>query len=947
MKRLKFVCIFILSACILCSIFTACGKKSLESPEITSLNDEYKLSWTPVRDARSYTVKVTPVDDGETKEYTSRRAYYSLASLNEGKYIINIKALSGNDGYSDSEWSVDYEFEKDYESGCVYTLINNNTEYEVLRVGSASGEVVLGDTYRKKPVTGIADAAFKGSGRIEKVVIGENVTSIGENAFYNCTKLVEVVIPESVTSIGKSAFHNCNQLQTINLPSGLTVIEPYTFTTCRSLLDIKLPNVTSIGENAFASCSMLYSVSIPDTVTEICDNAFISCRALTYITIGSGVESIGANAFYGCETIAQIDFADDAKLAEIGEEAFRKCTSIEKVELPQSVTDLGDRVFYECSNLSSVELSDALMHVGVNSFNGTKLYEEALEGDGQFVYADDWLVSWKGTSDESVKEKLTEIKPHTLKQGVVGIADSVFYRSDFTAVDLPESVRVIGKFAFANGVNITRVYTYEDDFTQHSDLTLIDEYAFAGCTSLYLLHLNDGLEKVGRYAFYGCENLKNNATAGRSIIPDSVTFVGSGAFNETKLFKESEGVVYAGSWVVGYNATGNSSSTVTLTGLEDLPVQGIGEYAFYNNTSIRSIAVSTSSARNLRYIGSGAFSGCRNLSAITFSSRLESIESYTFYNCSSLFKVTFTPNLKSIGRSAFYGCTNLDEVDLSESQVEYIGSYAFFNCMNVRKIDLGTEIKTIEDRAFYKCISIEQLTIPSSVESIGERAFYQNEALKTVTFGEGVKSIGDYAFYNCGELTSVEIPDSVEEIGSYAFYKCSAVTRLTIGGGVKSIGDYAFAYLSGITELYIPQSVSSIGRYAFMRCSAIKSITLDSENLSLGTFSFYGCTNATVYTNAGGLPGKWHERWNSSFRPVIWGCELSGDGGYVVSLTLGDGTFTNANAVNGINAPLREGYEFVGWSTVADATEGQFTTAELSQLETGTKVYAVWREIND
>ena len=942
MKKLKLIPVCLLIICLLCCIFTACGKKLLDSPTGFSVNDEYRLSWLAIRNARSYTIKITS-EEGESKEHSSRRAYYSLSNLEEGDYVISVKAISGSNEYGDSEWSDDFEFKKDYESGCIYTLINNNTEYEVSRVGTANGIVVLGDTYRNKPVTSIADSAFKGSGRVEKIVIGKNVKTIGEAAFYNCTKLKEIEIPESVTQIGTSAFHNCNQLETINLPSGYTVIEPYTFRSCRSLLNITLPNVTTIGENAFASCASLLTIEVPDTVVSIGENAFISCKSLTSVSIGSGVETIGVGAFYGCESLNEVSFSENGKLTTIKEEAFRKCSSLEILKIPEGVSDLGDRIFYECEKLDSIDLPDTLMHVGVNAFGGTKIYSDSV-AKGQFVYADGWLVSWTGTFDLDVRSKLTKLDKTVLDNSdIVGIADQVFIYSLLLSLDLPDTVRAIGKYAFAFS-NLTRVYTYENNATLKSDLRLIDEFAFRDCKLLNRLFLNDGLETINRYAFYNCSDLVNNSTSGISIIPSSVTSIGTGVFNKTKLYEDAKDVVYAGDWVVGYKGTGNSS--VMLSGLEDLPVRGISDYAFYKSENIRSVSLASSSANTLRYIGRGAFSGCTNLSAVSFSRQLERVEDYTFYKCASLFKVSFTPRLKSIGRSAFYGCVILDEVDLSESQVSQIGAFAFYNCKNIKKLNLGDSLQQIEERAFYKCLSIESLNIPDSVTIIGERAFYQCEGLKSLSLGNGTKVIGNSAFSGCSAIDSLTIPDSVIEIGNYAFYKCSGITSLKLGSGLKQIGNYAFAYLPLITSLYMPQSVETIGRYAFMRCSSLNSITLNSAELALDTFSFYGCVNMTVYTDVSNLPENWHARWNASFRPVIWGCKLSDDGSFVVSLTVGEDTFSNPKAINGISAPKREGYLFKGWSAVADASEGEYDTAELINLETGTTVYAVWQAAN-
>ena len=225
-KLIKFALLGFLM-CIMSVLFIACGEEKLSAPTGISIDEENRLTWEAVEGARTYAVYIENLDDGETKESASRKTTYSLSSLEEGDYIIKVKAIGGNQ-VEDSAWSKAYEFHKDYETGCLYTLINN-VEYEITRAGSASGTIYIEDFYRGKPVTSIADNAFKGNRRIENVVIGNNVESIGENAFYNCMILNSVTIPDSVKTIGKAAFQSCRSLTKINLPKDLEEIKEYTF----------------------------------------------------------------------------------------------------------------------------------------------------------------------------------------------------------------------------------------------------------------------------------------------------------------------------------------------------------------------------------------------------------------------------------------------------------------------------------------------------------------------------------------------------------------------------------------------------------------------------------------------------------------------------------------------------------------------------------------------
>ena len=115
----------------------------------------------------------------------------------------------------------------------------------------------------------------------------------------------------------------------------------------------------------------------------------------------------------------------------------------------------------------------------------------------------------------------------------------------------------------------------------------------------------------------------------------------------------------------------------------------------------------------------------------------------------------------------------------------------------------------------------------------------------------------------------------------------------------------------------------------------------------MGKHVFYGLLNTTLYVEAESIPEGWDTRFNSSFRPVFWGCEPSEDGSYAKSFTTGENMISNANALNGISAPTKVGYEFVGWSTVEGGTTGEYTSKTISEAAPGTLLYSIWDRQSD
>ena len=152
--------------------------------------------------------------------------------------------------------------------GCGEKEINSNLKYKNLWYkitsdsvtitgcdNNASGELVIPDTIKGKPVTTIGKMAFFRTG--------------------NSSSLTSITIPDSVTSIGDEAFHSCKNLTSITIGAG----------------------VTSIGVSAFDSCSSLTSITIPNGVTSIEDGAFYGCTSLTAVTFLGDAPKIGAEIF--------------------------------------------------------------------------------------------------------------------------------------------------------------------------------------------------------------------------------------------------------------------------------------------------------------------------------------------------------------------------------------------------------------------------------------------------------------------------------------------------------------------------------------------------------------------------------------------------------------------------------------------------------------------------
>ena len=611
--------------------------------------------------------------------------------------------------------------------------------------------------------------------------------------------------------------------------------------------------------------------------------------------------------------------------------------SLSNVVIPDSTQILSKGVFQGCAALADVTLGSGLTAVGADCMEGTAILANA----DKMLVIDGWLIRYLDETADMLR----------ITENIYGIASKACANHPKLAQINIKGVKYVGDRAFYQCPQLYSV-TFDDALLE------LGGYAFFKCPYLKTVNLGNSLQTIGNCAFASCKVLKT------VVIPASVTTVGAQAFHKTAAYNEvKSGPVYMSDWVVDFVSDGSMGTTKLQDG-----TRGIANYAF---NGIKWISVVM--ADSVEYVGRGAFCGSQ-IFLISLSSSIKRIDDYAFYRCDSTnfggatYTLAIPETTEYIGRSAFYECGSILSVIIPGS-VKTIGDYAFYGCsglgetaelsMDSGKVDengnpiyelvphtgvlqLGEGIERIGARAFQGCNYLTKVTIPNSVIELGSHAFYRMESLETVTLGTGITEIPDYTFYKCAALKTVVTLGEITAVGDYAFRGCEALTSLATRH-LSTIGRYAFYGCSALKQMEFTNKLTAIGDYAFRGCSGIPSFTIPASVDTIGKHVFYGLNGTTLYCEAESVPAGWNEYFNSSFRPVFWGCVLSEDGSHVIAVSTDN--LDNSQATRGITAPGCVGYTFQGWSVEQGDDAAEYDADNVAQAPGGQKLYALWNAV--
>ncbi len=574
------------------------------------------------------------------------------------------------------------------------------------------------------------------------VEIPDTVTAIGDEAFLNNKTMMHVLIPDSVTSIGASAFKGCTSLLSVTIPDSVESVGDSAFYGCSSLGYAKLPeNVKylTVNDSLFKYCTSLKEIVIPEYVTKIANQAFYSCSALSKVELNPYVATIGIEAFYGCK-VENIELPKTCE--SLASDAFGKCEELQSVYINKRLTNTSGGLwdsagpFNECTSLNHVIFEEGIVEIPTSLFAGcTGLRSIELP---------ETITSISGYAFQDCTN-LTNIEfPRAIKT----IGQRAFEDCDsLVKIDF-NKVEYVGGYAFSNCDNIANVYIPDTlKETGYSYWDMKDGGVFAGCSKLSeidfaetvteipdnmfrsievtKIDLPRDLEKIGSYAFYDADNLKEITWNG------TVNEIGEYAFSRCGEVEKIE---------------------VPNT------VEVMGDYVFAGSTNLSEVHLPDGRVN----ITKGMFDGCTSLTTVNIPDTVTTINTYAFQNCSSLKEIVFPEKLQYIYQYAFSGCSSLGRVMLPHTTT-LLSARAFENCEMLSEVILGAALKEIPDQTFTGCSSLESIILPYQVESIGDDAFKNCVKLNKITIPKATTEISDSAFSYPDKVTIYGVAGSYAE----------------------------------------------------------------------------------------------------------------------------------------------------------------------------------------
>ncbi len=426
-------------------------------------------------------------------------------------------------------------------------------------------------------------------------------------------------------------------------------------------------------------------VSVPATVEVIGENAFDKNDTIEKVILPDSVKSIEAYAFWGCDNLNTVVLGKG--LTEVGDFVFANCKGLERMTIPKNIRSIGIQAFVDCVNMTDITIPPEVTNIHDTAFNGC--YRLVIHCDTG-TFADKYA--------QAFYEKQLEMPEY---EDVADYAPSDDEKDDNTS---------------------------DSDKKENQNNVEIGE--LMGSTSV-----------VGNQAVVFIDNT--------SPLMQNNVMSGDGAGNG--------------------GSTGNLPELTADAKYTIVDGKIVADQAYYRNQNLSEVVLS----EGIEEIGQFAYARS-SLSEITIPEGTQTIGYGAFYHCDDLQMIWLPDSITNIEPKAFTHSLYWDGIMQSELLFIVNGksllAYNEINAEDATVVTIPEGVTVIAGEVFKDHEHIETVVLPKSLKTIGEGAFEGCTNLSRVIWAEegDITVIKDRAFADCN-LKKVILPETVEELGIGAF----------------------------------------------------------------------------------------------------------------------------------------------------------------------------------
>lgn len=564
------------------------------------------------------------------------------------------------------------------------------------------------------------------------------------------------------------------------------------------------------------------------------------------LIVEDGVKILGGRLVYGATNLTEVILPES--LTWVGHDAFRKCSSLKKVEFKGNFTKPSDEpkssfgfaMFYDATALEEVVLPSGNYSVLeiVTFYNCSQLKKVTIPAN---------ITSLKNRTNNGEKQtpfsKCTALEEITYGGTIAQWEKIVAADKTFNGILASDKITV----TCSDGT-----YKYKAEGDGENDTKVIT--GTAG-------NVDWTLDKDGKLTL----TAKKNSDGSTGDFKDAAASPLSAHFANIKSIVIEDGVKY------------------------------IGDYLF------RGCAVETINfGKTLTGIGNSCFRDCTSLKSVVLPASLETLSTYVFMDCTALESATVNGSVSTLKDRVFKGCTALKDLTLSGSitSITYNGeknASSFNKCTALTTIHYGGTIEAWEnllennkdntlkkDTIFVTCsdgnyvygsgkvnyvigtsgtidwkldLDTGVLTLSAQKDTDGVGADYAKAAdtpfypyknqIKSVVVEEGVTVLGYRMLREIG-MESVTFPETLLEIKSDCFRSCTNLKEVTLPNSLKTLARTAFFSCTGLTKVVLNGSYTVINDKTFSGCKALQEIVWNAPIVSINNQGFNGCGKITT-----------------------------------------------------------------------------------------------------